>query len=694
MDGSVPSPMSDTSDVATDKPYITTTMTIRTRGMDANITLWQFLLELLLSNQHDDIIQWTLNEGEFKLINAEEVAKQWGLRKNKNNMNYDKLSRALRYYYDKNIIKKVMGQKFVYRFVSFPEVIKTENKIPFKQKMESIQQEQRNLQAATAPVPGFLSFKPYQVKGIPPAKTCNSSGIPESMTSHWTLPKTSTQVKHTQSEQLISQAQALMPKVEPKWTAAPVQQPNQDNMTVPPIFNHTFKLEPMPDDSIPRILMSDGTFMSQLEQPQFETSQQMLTESTGFTLLRNGASSQLAPPHTGIPNVTIDLVQSASPKHEIQQVQEINRLNYVSQASQMQQSPSLSQGQHSPALQHKLHNPAPPQRQHSPAPPQMQHSPAPPLMQHSPAPPQMQHSPAPPQRQHSPAPPQRQHSPAPPQREHSPAPPQRQHSPAPPQRQYSPAPPQRQHSPAPPQRQHSPAPSQRQHSPAPPQRQHSPAPPQRQHSPAPPQRQHSPAPPQRQHSPAPSQRHSPRPNHRHSPYPQQRQHSPHPQQMQPTPSPLSNPLSQGTSTTITSTTSKPKPIPIPISNIGSGPLPSPKINTLAPPGFAMSTLPVPSPKFPSLSTPILLTSPSPLTHQRTPIMPLHFWSSLSPLITLSPRISINNTTAQQFQFPGNYLSNHVAFSPMATGVPTFTNLESLNSPVFVTSPTKSIPVQQ
>lgn len=36
-------------------------------------------------------------------------------------MNYDKLSRALRYYYDKNIIKKVIGQKFVYRFVTQPE---------------------------------------------------------------------------------------------------------------------------------------------------------------------------------------------------------------------------------------------------------------------------------------------------------------------------------------------------------------------------------------------------------------------------------------------------------------------------------------------------------------------------------------------------------------------------------------------
>ncbi|XP_022659079.1 ETS domain-containing protein Elk-1-like isoform X2 [Varroa destructor] len=107
-------------------------------GMETNITLWQFLLELLVSNQHRHIISWTNNEGEFKLINAEEVARLWGLRKNKHNMNYDKLSRALRYYYDKNIIKKVLGQKFVYRFVTFPEVVKTENKIPFHVKMESI----------------------------------------------------------------------------------------------------------------------------------------------------------------------------------------------------------------------------------------------------------------------------------------------------------------------------------------------------------------------------------------------------------------------------------------------------------------------------------------------------------------------------------------------------------------------------
>lgn len=106
------------------------------RVLDMNVTLWQFLLELLMDGNNSHLISWTSNDGEFKLHNSEEVARMWGLRKNKTNMNYDKLSRALRYYYDKNIIKKVNGQKFVYKFVSFPEIIKTETKIPFRVKME------------------------------------------------------------------------------------------------------------------------------------------------------------------------------------------------------------------------------------------------------------------------------------------------------------------------------------------------------------------------------------------------------------------------------------------------------------------------------------------------------------------------------------------------------------------------------
>ncbi|XP_029430145.1 ETS domain-containing protein Elk-4 isoform X2 [Rhinatrema bivittatum] len=94
--------------------------------MDTAITLWQFLLQLLQEPQNKHLISWTSNDGEFKLLRAEEVARLWGIRKNKPSMNYDKLSRALRYYYVKNILKKVNGQKFVYKFVSYPDILNME----------------------------------------------------------------------------------------------------------------------------------------------------------------------------------------------------------------------------------------------------------------------------------------------------------------------------------------------------------------------------------------------------------------------------------------------------------------------------------------------------------------------------------------------------------------------------------------
>ena len=40
----------------------------------------------------------------------------WGVRKRKPSMNYDKLSRAIRYYYDKKIMHKVHGKRYVYKF--------------------------------------------------------------------------------------------------------------------------------------------------------------------------------------------------------------------------------------------------------------------------------------------------------------------------------------------------------------------------------------------------------------------------------------------------------------------------------------------------------------------------------------------------------------------------------------------------
>lgn len=130
------------------------------------IQLWQFLLELLTQKTCKNFICWTGDGWEFKLIDPDEVAKRWGIRKNKHKvrermsfieknffmiihyiigflkiliflcisdklmflklyvydllslqMNYEKLSRGLRYYYDKNIIHKTAGKRYVYRFV-------------------------------------------------------------------------------------------------------------------------------------------------------------------------------------------------------------------------------------------------------------------------------------------------------------------------------------------------------------------------------------------------------------------------------------------------------------------------------------------------------------------------------------------------------------------------------------------------
>merc|ERR1719474_937978 len=61
-------------------------------------------------------IAWEGTNGEFKLTDPDEVARKWGERKSKPNMNYDKLSRALRYYYDKNIMTKVHGKRYAYKF--------------------------------------------------------------------------------------------------------------------------------------------------------------------------------------------------------------------------------------------------------------------------------------------------------------------------------------------------------------------------------------------------------------------------------------------------------------------------------------------------------------------------------------------------------------------------------------------------
>lgn len=44
----------------------------------------------------------------------------WGRAKRRPNMTYDKMSRAMRYYYRQNVMCKVRNKRYVYRFVRIP----------------------------------------------------------------------------------------------------------------------------------------------------------------------------------------------------------------------------------------------------------------------------------------------------------------------------------------------------------------------------------------------------------------------------------------------------------------------------------------------------------------------------------------------------------------------------------------------
>ncbi|KAF2900461.1 hypothetical protein ILUMI_05726 [Ignelater luminosus] len=80
--------------------------------------LWEFLRNLLLDAKTcPSLIKWdNYNEGTFKFVESEKVAKLWGDRKKNDKMNYEKLSRAMRYYYKSEVLLPVPGKRLVYKF--------------------------------------------------------------------------------------------------------------------------------------------------------------------------------------------------------------------------------------------------------------------------------------------------------------------------------------------------------------------------------------------------------------------------------------------------------------------------------------------------------------------------------------------------------------------------------------------------
>lgn len=70
------------------------------------VHLWHFLLELL-GRGEGGAITWGSEWGEFVIRDPERLAKLWGERKGKPHMNYDKLSRALRYMHRQSYAKMI-----------------------------------------------------------------------------------------------------------------------------------------------------------------------------------------------------------------------------------------------------------------------------------------------------------------------------------------------------------------------------------------------------------------------------------------------------------------------------------------------------------------------------------------------------------------------------------------------------------
>lgn len=86
----------------------------RTTGTQ-KITQW--IMSLLQNPQHNpSVLTWEDEKtGTFKINNTTQYAKLWGKKKNNHKMNYEKLSRAMRYYY-KNGELKAVPERTTYQF--------------------------------------------------------------------------------------------------------------------------------------------------------------------------------------------------------------------------------------------------------------------------------------------------------------------------------------------------------------------------------------------------------------------------------------------------------------------------------------------------------------------------------------------------------------------------------------------------
>ncbi|XP_060886492.1 transcription factor ETV6 isoform X2 [Labrus mixtus] len=86
--------------------------------------LWDYVYQLLSDSRYENYIRWEDPESKvFRIMDPNGLARLWGNHKNRTNMTYEKMSRALRHYYKLNIIRKEPGQRLLFRFMKTPDEI-------------------------------------------------------------------------------------------------------------------------------------------------------------------------------------------------------------------------------------------------------------------------------------------------------------------------------------------------------------------------------------------------------------------------------------------------------------------------------------------------------------------------------------------------------------------------------------------